>query len=154
MKNFFKNQKGMTLLEILVVIAVLGILLSIVLPQFSKIKENQVLKNAVEDVMSVLRSAESQSLASMNSSEYGVHFQSDQVILFKGKTFSIGAADNKITNIILPASISNVTLAGISANTGDVYFERLSGVPSKIGIITISTSSVGPSRRFTMLVKL
>ena len=80
-------------------------------------------------------------MASVDSSEYGVRFQSDQVIIFKGKIFSAEAPDNKITNISSPSSISNVTLGGISSSTGELYFERLSGIPSKIGTITISTPS-------------
>ena len=139
MQKFF--QKGITVIEMLIVVSVIGILVLITLPRFSKIKENQVLKNTLGDVTSVLHRAQTQSLASVDSSEYGVRFQSDQVIIFKGKIFSAEAPDNKITNISSPSSISNVTLGGISSSTGELYFERLSGIPSKIGTITISTPS-------------
>jgi hypothetical protein len=105
-------------------------------------KEDQILKNTVEDIISTLHTAQSQSLASINSLEYGVHFQSDKVIIFDGKIFTEGAVNNKIINITSPASISNVTLAGISSATGDIYFERLSGIPSKTGTIVISMSSI------------
>ena len=128
-------------MEILVVVSVIGILVLIALPQFSKMKENQVLKNTIGEVSSTLHNAQSQSLASVNSSEYGVRFQSNQIIIFTGKVFSSGASDNKIINITSPSSISNVTLNGVSASSGDLYFERLSGVPSKTGTITISTPS-------------
>lgn len=140
MNKFY--QKGITALELIIVIAVIGILVSITLPQFSKIKENQVLKNATGDVVSALHNAQSQTLASVGFSEYGVHFQSDKIIIFKGTAFLDGDANNKIINIVTPASISNVTLAGISGTSGDVYFNRLSGVPNKTGTITISISSV------------
>ena len=139
MQKFF--QKGITVIEMLIVVSVIGILVLITLPRFSKIKENQVLKNTLGDVTSVLHRAQTQSLASVDSSEYVVRFQSDQVIIFKGKIFSAEAPDNKITNISSPSSISNVTLGGISSSTGELYFERLSGIPSKIGTITISTPS-------------
>lgn len=142
MQKIFKSKKqGITIVEMLVVIAIIGILVAVAFPQFSKIKENQVLKNTVGDVTSALHSAQSQSLASINSSEYGVHFQSDRIIIFTGKVFSAGAGDNKTVNIISPASISNVTLLGVSSATGDIYFERLSGAPSKTGTITVSTTS-------------
>jgi len=139
MQKFYQN--GITVVEILIVISIIGILALIALPQFSKIKENQVLKNTIGDVTSALHNAQSQSLASKNSSEYGVYFQSNQIVIFKGKIFSVGAQDNKTINIISPASISNVTLNGVSFSTGELYFERLSGVPSKTGTITVSTSS-------------
>jgi type II secretory pathway pseudopilin PulG len=153
-KDFFKNRKaclssqmasgkrGITALEILVILAVLGILFSIVFPQFSKMKENQILKNTTEEIISALHSAQAQSLASVNSEEYGVHFQSDQVLIFEGRVFSAGDPDNKIINIISPASISDVTLAGASSSAGDIYFERLSGVPDKTGTITVSLPSI------------
>jgi prepilin-type N-terminal cleavage/methylation domain-containing protein len=137
MKNSYK--KGITALEILMVLAVVGILLAIVLPQFSKIKENQILKSTVGDVLSTISKARSQTLASLNSSEYGVHFQSDQVIIFKGTSYSAGASTNVVTSVSAPVSISNVTFGGVSGVSGDVYFSRIFGAPSATGTITISS---------------
>ncbi|MEI6280770.1 MAG: prepilin-type N-terminal cleavage/methylation domain-containing protein [bacterium] len=137
-----KNYKqGISVIELLVVIAVLGIMFLIIFPQFSKMRENQVLKSTIGDVMSNLNKAKSQTLASMNSSQYGVHFQSDRVIIFKGITFSANDVNNVTTNITTPATISNVTLAGVSGNSGDMYFNRLSGTPDKTGTVTVSTTS-------------
>ncbi len=139
MKNFYKN--GITAIELLVVIAVLGIIVSIMIPQFSKIRENQVLKSSASDILSSLNKAKSQTLASKNSSSYGVHFQSDKVIIFKGIIFSADDTNNEIINIITPANISNVTLDGVNGSSGDIYFSRLSGIPNKTGAITVSTAS-------------
>jgi prepilin-type N-terminal cleavage/methylation domain-containing protein len=141
MKNFFKNQRGMSIVEVLVVISVIGILTAVVLPQFSKVKENQVLKNAVSEITSALHNAQSQSLASKDFSEYGVYFESDKILVFKGKIFNVEAVDNSSISIVLPATISNVAFNGISATTGEIYFQRLSGAPSKVGTITVSTPS-------------
>ncbi|MFA6520176.1 MAG: hypothetical protein WCT44_01060 [Candidatus Paceibacterota bacterium] len=139
MKNFYK--KGITALEFLLVIAILGILFTIVIPQFSRIKENQVLKSTIGDVVSSLNKARTKTLASVSSSSYGVHLQSDKVIIFKGTVFSSGDSNNETINITSPATISNVTLAGTSSSSGDVYFNRLSGAPNKTGTVTISTPS-------------
>ncbi|MEK7572332.1 MAG: type II secretion system protein [Patescibacteria group bacterium] len=140
MTKFYK--KGITIIELVIVLFIIGILASVTLPQFSKMKENQALKNATGDIVSALHGAQSQSLASVNFSEYGVHFQSDKIIIFKGTVFLESDANNKIINIVTPASISNVTLAGVSGTSGDIYFNRLSGVPNKTGAITVSISSV------------
>lgn len=139
MKNFY--EKGLTVIELLIIVAVLGVIILIVLPQFSKTRENQVLKSGVGDTLSSIDKARGETLSSLNSSEYGVHFQSDKVIIFKGKVFSAGAGDNETINIITPASISDVTLGGVSGTSGDIYFNRLSGSPSITGTVTISTTS-------------
>src|SRR3989338_4195149 len=116
MKNFY--QKGITIIELLIVIVVIGIMALIVLPQFSYIKENQVLKNGVSDILSSIDKARGQTLSSLNSSEYGVHFESDKVIIFKGTVFSAIAPDNE-----------------------NIYFNRLSGSPSVTGTVTLSTTN-------------
>lgn len=136
MKNFYK--KGITVTEILIVIATLGIIFLIMIPQFSKIRENQALKNGAQDILSSVNKARSQTLASLNSLEYGVHFQSDKVIIFKGAVFSDGDAGNETINITAPATISNIALAG---GGNEIYFNRLSGAPNTTGSVTVSTSS-------------
>lgn len=135
-------KKGITAVELLVVMAVIGMIVMIVLPQFSKVRENQVLKNAASDILSTVNKARSQTLASVNSSEYGVHFQADKIIIFKGKVFSPADPNNETINLLTPAAISNVTLGGVSRISGDVYFNRLLGAPSTTGTITVSSSSL------------
>lgn len=137
----YTYKRGITIIEITIVVLILGVLLTVILPQFSKIKENQVIKAAVADTLSSIDKARSQTLSSLNSSEYGVHFQSDKVIIFTGKVFSSGASSNETVNIISPARISNVTLGGVSSTSGDMYFNRLSGAPSTTGTVTISSTS-------------
>lgn len=125
-------------MELLIVFAVLAVIFSVVIPQFSKMRENQALKNGAQDILSSLNKARSQTLASLNSSEYGMHFQSDKVIIFKGAVFSGGDASNEAIDITAPATISNIALTG---GGNEIYFNRLSGAPNKIGAITVSTSS-------------
>ena len=102
-------------------------------------RDNQILKSTASDVFSALDRARSQALASVNSSEYGVHFQSDKIIIFKGTAFSAMAADNENIDIASPATISNISLTGGAV---DLYFNRLSGAPDKTGTVTISISSL------------
>lgn len=136
MKNF--HQRGVAAVELLIVIAVLGIIFFVVLPQFSKARELQTLKNAVNDILFSLDKARSQTLSSLNASEYGVHFQFDGVIIFKGANFSSLAEDNETINITSPATISDIAISGGGA---DIYFNRLSGAPSVTGAVTVSTPS-------------
>ena len=131
-------NRGVTFVELLIVLAIIGIIVAITLPSFSSIKENQVLNNAVENVVSALNKARTQTLSSLESSEYGVHFESDQIVIFKGKVYSAVDPDNESVEITSPATISNVTLGGVSGSEGELYFARLSGVPDKSGTVTVS----------------
>lgn len=140
----------MTIIEVLVVVAVLGIIFSIVIPQFSKMRENQVLKSGVVDVLSSINKARSQTLASLSSSEYGVHFQTDKVIIFKGTAFSDSDMSNETINLTAPANISNVTINGASGVSGNIYFNRLSGTSSNTGINTITISTTSYSKIITI----
>ncbi len=134
--------RGITAVELLVAVAILVLVIIVVIPQFSKIKSNQILKDTTDDVISALHQAQSQTLASVNSSQYGVHLQSDRVIIFTGTTYSSGASSNQTILISSPASITNVTLNGSSGTSGDVVFSRLSGTPDKTGTVTVYTSSL------------
>jgi Tfp pilus assembly protein FimT len=136
MKNFYK--KGISVVELLVVFAVLAVIFSVVIPQFSKIREQQVLKSAVGDILSSLNKAQTRTLASVDASSYGVHFSSSEVIIFKGTVFSEGSIDNEVINIISPATISTITLTGGGAN---IFFNRLSGAPSVTGFIIVSSTN-------------
>jgi prepilin-type N-terminal cleavage/methylation domain-containing protein len=136
MKNTYKQ--GVTLLEIMIVLAIVVILIAVVVPQFSRMRENQALKNAVIDVVSTLNKARSQTLASVDSSEYGVHFEANHVIIFKGVVYSAGSSDNETVDILSPATVSDISLTG---GATDLYFNRLSGAPSRTGTITVSSTN-------------
>jgi Tfp pilus assembly protein FimT len=136
MKNIY--YKGITMIELVIILGILAVLFAVTLPQFTKFRENQVLRSAVVETLSAVDKARAETLSSLNSSEYGVHFQSDSVIIFKGQTFSAGTATNEIISIVAPASITNATLGGVSGTSGDTYFSRLSAAPSKTGTVTIT----------------
>ena len=139
--NFNQLKNGFTAIEILLVVALLAAIFLLVEPQFSKIKELQVVKNTTSEIMSSLNKARSDTLASLNSSSYGVHFQSNQVVIFTGSSYSSSASTNKVIVISSPASISSVVFGGVSAGSGDVYFNRLTGSPSTTGTINIASAN-------------
>lgn len=133
MKNL--NKKGITIFEILLAIAIVSILAATVLPGFAKIKKVQILKSATETIVSVIGNARSQTLSSLNSSNYGIHFATDKVVLFTGTVFSSGSTSNQDVNLLSPATISSINLN----NSGqEIYFNRLSGLPNTSGTITVS----------------
>lgn len=129
-------------MELLIIIAALGIMTSIAVLKFSSIKERQSTENATADIVTTLNKASAKTLASIGSSPYGVHFESGAIVIFTGTAYpgSLNASGNETyTTISSPASITNVTLNGVSGTSGELYFNRLTGIPSKTGTITVST---------------
>jgi Tfp pilus assembly protein FimT len=135
MTYLLERQKGITVAEIIIAVAILAILFSVMLPALGKMRENQTLQSAVSDVASLISRARAETLASIDSSSYGVHFEADRVIIFKGTIYTDGDPNNQETQIISPASISDINLSG----GADVYFERLTGNPSISGTVTVSS---------------
>jgi prepilin-type N-terminal cleavage/methylation domain-containing protein len=131
-------KKGITLLETMIVLSIIGFLVLIILPSFKTMRDNQILKSTASDVFSALDKAKSKTLSSIDSSEYGVHFESTKIVIFKGTAFSSVDPNNEDILITSPATISAVNLTGGAV---DLYFNRLSGAPNKTGTVTISISS-------------
>ena len=133
MKKFFQN--GFSLVEIMIVIAIMGIIVSVVSSQFSQMRKLQILKSTSDDIVSVLNKARSQTLASLNLKNYGVHFETNRIVIFTGTTYSSNDASNEIISISSPVTISNISL---TSGATEFYFNRLTGTTSKTGTITIS----------------
>ncbi|MDQ5954155.1 MAG: hypothetical protein QG583_83 [Patescibacteria group bacterium] len=137
MKIFY--NKGITVIEIVVVLAILVIIIGVTLPSFQNMRENQIFKTTLSEVVSTINKARGESMSSVNSQEYGVHFESDQVVIFSGTVYSDVAPDNVITEITSPASISDIDITG---GGSDLYFDRLTGAPDHTAEITVSTTTL------------
>ncbi len=122
----------------IVVVAVVGIIIAVAAPQLSRVKNLQILKSSSEDIVSVLNKARSETLASLNSLQYGVHFEQNRIIIFSGTTYAANDASNEIINISSPGTISTISLTG---GATELYFNRLSGTASKTGSIVVSIGS-------------
>lgn len=135
MKTF---QKGVTLLEILIVIAILGALSALIVGNFSSTRGDQVLKNETEAVVALLQEARSNTLSGLDSSQYGVHIQSDRVILFKGSSYSSSDPSNSPYFIDDAVFISSINLQG---GGSDIIFERLTGETTAYGTLILRRAS-------------
>ena len=136
-------QKGITLIEVLLVVFIIGLLCAVVSYGFSALRKQQMLLVNRDLVVSVLSKAKADTLASVNSKAYGVHFDmsgSNTMTIFEAPTYVAGAPSNQVYSLTDQARFTS--FAG--SDTKTVVFARLTGhVPvfSSVSIGTVAGDS-------------
>lgn len=122
-----KNIKnGFTLVEALVVIFLVTIISSIVFMNLSQFRKEQVLRSTASNIVTFLNKAKQNTLSSINSLNYGIHFESNKMILFAGSTYISSDPNNEI--VIFDSAVSIPTSGGLNiGSSNDVIFTRLTG---------------------------
>ena len=126
--------RGITALELLLSIAIMAIIAGLLVFGFSALRRTVAVNEAAETVMAVLSEARSRTLGSRDAASWGVHFEVDRVVLFKGPTFVDGTSTNEATSLADDVQLATITLAGGGA---DVLFDRLTGATSQAGTVTV-----------------
>lgn len=139
----FLENKGFSLIELLVIIVILFLLTIIVVPRLIDFQREQALKNTTENIISLLNQAKTDSLSSLNSSNYGVHFTTNSAIYFIGDIFNSSDLNNYQIDFDSGVAISELNLNG---GGNDVIFPKLTGDPIGYGTITLYLTSV-PDRQ-------
>ncbi len=138
--NFLKinNSSGFTLMETLVVIAIIMVLFAIAMVNSSSFSSQADVDESALVIMNALRLAQSKTLASEEDSNYGVHCEEAKCILFKGIVYNSLDPDNKIYNfspqVEIPVAASGIDLEG---GGSEVVFDRVTGATAQFGTIKI-----------------
>lgn len=141
--------RGVTAMELLISLAILAMISGIVVSFFSGFRESKVLDTGVEDVVSLLNEARLDTLSSKSDLQYGVHFESGRMVLFRGTVFSEPNVDNVEVVLNSVLEISNIALTGGGAN---VLFDRLTGKTSQYGAVTLRVKNA-PSRSVLITIE-
>lgn len=147
MKKRFVSTHGFTIVELLIVIVIVSILALIATPIFLNSYTKNELTSAIWDVSDQLRRAQLQSMLGQGNNQWGVHFQSDRFVLFKGGTYNASDPDN-IEELFEP----NITMSAHSLNGGgdDVIFDKIFGATSTFGTITLQEGTGGQQQTITV----
>lgn len=123
------NPYGFTLLEIIISIGVLTLISSLALVSFINSRNVREVAISGQDVISVLRLAQSKALGGEDNSAWGIHLEQGQSVLFRGISY-VGATFTQ--NFPLPArlEIANISLTG---GGSDVIFKRITGRTDQAG---------------------
>ncbi len=125
-------MKGVTIIEIIIAVAILAVITAFTLIALNTFRENQSLKNVVNETVSLINQARSKTLSSQDFSQFGVHFESSRAVLFKGTIFSEPNADNIVLTLPSSIEISSISLNGGGAN---LIFQKLTGKTGEFGAI-------------------
>lgn len=134
------NQRGFTLTELLLSVAIIGIISGLSMPLYSSFATRNNLALTAETTVNMLRRASLYARSGHQDSQWGVNFQPGSFVLFKGASYS--ARD--------PAFDEPFSVAGnISSDyDGDIVFNKLSGTTLQPRSIKLS----GPEGSVTMEV--
>lgn len=133
-----KFRGGFGIIEILAVVAIISILAVISYTAFFDANRAQALEKDRDKVSAMLEYARSLTLSSSGGQQFGVHIESDKVILFPGSVYSAGNPSNKI-ELLHP--LVTIASSSISGGGSDIVFERLTGKTSDYGTIGVSLRS-------------
>lgn len=137
MTNFQKRNAGFTLLEIIVSIAILILIASAASVSFSNSRNIRELTTASQNVLSILRTAQSKTLAGEEASQWGVHIEQTRVVLFRGPAYA-GAGYTEAYPLPATIEIANISLAGSGS---DVIFKRIEGTTNEVGTFELRVKS-------------
>jgi Tfp pilus assembly protein FimT len=131
--------RAFTLPEILIVTAISLFFVVGAMAVYQNFNKTRALDVGAQNILSLLKTARSKTLASDEASVYGVHFEATRVVLFKGSVFTEPQDGNKEYSLPRTITISNINLNG---GGSDVIFERLTGETGQFGTTTISASDL------------
>jgi prepilin-type N-terminal cleavage/methylation domain-containing protein len=131
-----QNKKGFSLMEILIVLAIMAILGTLTFMSLSKASPEKMLQKESAIILSQINEARLKTLSGTKNTEYGIHFASSSITVFEGKVFP--SATSTVYTLSNPISISQISLTG---NVTHFYFKKLTGEPTATGTITIRNNN-------------
>lgn len=133
-----KKQKGFSLIEMIVVMAIGAVLVSAVIVSFSSFRNNKIVDISADQILSVINEARVKTVSSEDYSRFGVRFEAGRVVFFKGDVFTEPNSSNVQTMLSPLVEISDISLNGGGA---DMVFQKLTGKTSNYGSLRVRLKS-------------
>ena len=141
------SQRGYTLIELLIVIAIILVLVVVSVQGFIAYTRSTGPQAAARTVLGSLEEAHARTLASENDTEYGVHVETSSVTLFVGTTYTSGDASNDVRTLPHRTEISAYAISG---GGDEIVFDRITGDALMTGTITVSRVGGSEARTITV----
>ncbi len=125
------EEKGFTLLEILIVFFIFGFLTSLTLPLGLEFHRSQELNSTTREIIQTLRETQVKSMSVEDDSSFGFYRKSEtpgEYVLFRGESYA-AREEEEVFDIN-----DNIFFEGVQ----EVTFSKLNGIPSTTGDITLN----------------
>lgn len=126
------QTEGFTLVEILLVLAIMGIICSFGLLVSMDSYRMYVFNLERDTLVSLLMKTRSQSINNIDQKKHGIHFESNNYVVFEGDSFNL----LNTSNYFVPRN-PNILISG----SNEIIFDQLSGDPNFTGAIILADNS-------------
>ena len=128
------SRGGFTIIEVLIAIAIIGVLSAMVIPYYNSFLARNELKNEALKMVDMLRRARGQAMSGQDDLQWGVHFESGKYVLIRGTSYGVSDPFNEEISLPAVLTISTINLNGGGSN---VVFSKIRGETSQFGTTTI-----------------
>lgn len=139
-------SKGFTALELLIVLAIIGIILAIMMYSYNTLKSKKQIEVTIDALDFKLEEAKTNALGGKNGTNFGINFSTTTYTYFSGTSYNPANTANSTTTIL-----SNLRLTTSFSDGGKVIiFSRLTGAPQATGTITLSDTTSSNTAQITI----
>jgi len=138
LRAIFKDKKGITLIEILLVVAITLILAAASVPIIGNLQTSSQLAQESTQIIQTIRIAKERAASRLNNANHGVFFQPNSYTLYQG--ISHASRDSNYDRTLTLGNALSITtsLAG-----DEVNFSKGLGEPDNTGTIILTHSVQG-----------
>ncbi len=140
-------QKGLTLIELVVVVAIVAVLSASLIPSLLNFRRTSILNTETQELVTVINRARMLAVSSKNDQQFGVHFETGKVTLFQGATYTAGATTNEVRNF--NSAVTGATT--INGGGSDVLFAKVTGATNQNATTTLLVT--GTTASTTVVVR-
>lgn len=127
------NQKGITFIELLLVVSIILILSALSIPFSSRLLTRNAVDNTSDQLINSIRKAQIYAMMGKQNSSWGVNYSSNTITLYKGSSFA-----TRDTSLDETFNVNTNISVSFSTPSTDINLTRVSGLPNIQPTITIS----------------
>lgn len=135
----FVRAKGFTLIEIMVVVAIVLVLSAIAIVSLSAMQERILLNSMASGLVFHLEESRSRSVAGVQGQPHGIYFDTDYYVQFRGEEYDPNDSTNTVHELDPRLELSTDILSGEES----IIFSRITGATEESHTVTISLKKQG-----------